>query len=350
MTKPKQKVSFTPEERTERILRRLIAAAEARDNLLAFARFMRSDPADVDDATKTTWETARHHRAIAGALTNVEQGAQKRLILTMQPRAGKTTLTSHLFVPWFLGRHPEKSVIVATYNDTFAGDHGRKIRDLMLTTQYRQVFPDVDIRNSSVASIQTLVTPQGGQAFFVGRGTAINGRGGDILIADDILKDGAEASSTTIRNDVWNWWNETFINRRMNDQAAVILCMTRWHSDDPIGRITDPVNDFYQREEAEQWNILNLPALAMLNDPLGRELGEPLWPERFSKESLEKRQRADPRGFESLFQGSPTRASGNLINEGWLKSYEPRELPKMEDMRIFLGTDFALSSKSGLPP
>lgn len=346
MAKPKTK-TLTAEDRAERILQRLIAAAEARDNLLAFARFMRPSPADIDDVNLTTWQTAKHHRAIADALHKIEDGSIKKLILTMQPRAGKTTLSTHLFVPWYLGRHPEQSIVVASYNDTFAADHGRKVRDLMLSPAYRQIFPDVDLRDVSTATVKGLVTPQGGEVFFVGRGSATTGRGGNILIADDLLSNAAEAASPTIRDGIWAWWNQVFRSRAMDDQAAIVLCMTRWHADDPPGRLIDPKNDHYSPEEAKLWHILSLPALAMKNDPLGRKLGEPLWPERFSKEFLERERAAiGPLAFESTYQGSPTVASGNLVNEGWLKSYEPGELPALDQMRIFIGTDFALSARS----
>lgn len=98
------------------------------------------------------------------------------------------------------------------------------------------------------------------------------------LIIDDLIKDDKEASSQAIRDQAWNWLTKVALTRRMG-KKLVIMTFTRWHSDDPIGRLTDPENPHYNLALAKKLKIINLPAIAEDNDPLGRKPGEPLWPD-----------------------------------------------------------------------
>jgi hypothetical protein len=101
---------------------------------------------------------------------------------------GKTTLASAMFPAWYVGRHPERSIIVATYNEHYSWDLGRKVRDIMVTPQYRQVFPDVDIKVGASA-VNRVETTRGGVVFAVGRGSSITGRGAHCILLDDPIKD-----------------------------------------------------------------------------------------------------------------------------------------------------------------
>ena len=123
------------------------------------------------------------------------------------PRVGKTTLASSMYPAWYIGRHPERSIIVATYNETYSWDLGRKIRDIMQTPQYRQVFPDLQIKKKS-AAVNRVETTDGGVVFCVGRGSAVTGRGAHTILLDDPLKDRKEADSVVIRDNLWQWYNQ----------------------------------------------------------------------------------------------------------------------------------------------
>jgi hypothetical protein len=109
--------------------------------------------------------------------------------------------------------------------------------------------------------------------------------------------------------------------------------MTRWHSDDIIGRITDPENPNYNAIEAKKWKIIRLPAIAEDDDPLGREPGEPLWPARYDLDFLESQQRLDPLGFAALYQQRPSVADGVLFRRENIRRYKPDELPA--DLRYY---------------
>jgi hypothetical protein len=136
-----------------------------------------------------------------------------------------------------------------------------------------------------------------------------------VLICDDLIKDDKEASSKAIRDQAWNWFTKVAMSRRMG-KKLVILTFTRWHADDPIGRLTDPENPLLQREARAKIKIINMPAIAEEDDPLGRKVGEPLWPDgpdKFDLEFLEEQQAARPAGFAALYQQRPSAADGDLF-------------------------------------
>jgi predicted phage terminase large subunit-like protein len=126
----------------------------------------------------------------------------------------------------------------------------------------------------------------------------------------------------------------------MTASASIVIVQTRWHEDDLIGRLTDPTNPHYSPEEAAKWKIINLPALAEDEDPLGRKKGELLWPERFDMEFMEAQRRLDPRGFSALYQGRPTAEDGDLFRRENIKYFNRKDLP--EDMRIYAASDHAV--------
>src|SRR5690606_21988997 len=122
----------------------------------------------------------------------------------------------------------------------------------------------------------------------------------------------------------------------------VLIIMTRWHSDDIVGRLTDPDNPHYNAVEAKGWKIINIPAIAEEDDPLGRKPGEALWPERYDLDFLAQQQRLDPLGFAALYQQRPTVADGVLFRRENIQRYKPDELP--EDLRYYAASDHAVAT------
>lgn len=330
--------------RQEKARRRLSAVLAARDDLVAFTRLMMADPNDPDDPSRSRYAPAKHHRAIALALQELEAGNYQRLIINMPPRHGKTELATKHFIPWYAGRNPHNSVVFGTYNEKFSLDIGRAVRDVINNPAYGQVFPTVAVREGSGAADRLEIQAGihvGGMLTFAGRGGTITGRGGDLLVIDDPIKDRKEANSAAIREQLWTWWTQVMRSRGMTDNAKVVLIQTRWHSDDLVGRITDPGNDFYDKEEAKLWNIIDLPALAFQDDLLGRAPDEPLWPERFGKTYLVSMRRSDPAGFSALYQGRPTPPGGVFFQENWIRTY--RKPPT--NLRIYAASDHAVSTE-----
>jgi predicted phage terminase large subunit-like protein len=325
-------------------LKRKRAILRARNDMIDFTRYVRPFPDKPDDVDFSLYEPVRHHKAVAAALEQVERGALPRLILVLPPRHGKTTLASHSFPAWFAGRNPQKSMIVTTYNEKFAWDFGRHVRGIMEDTPYSQIFPGTRLK-SGAASVDRLEIEGGGGLFFVGRGSSVTGRGGDVLILDDPIKDRREADSQTIRDQCWLWFKQVLSSRLMTEKGSIIIIMTRWHEDDIVGRLTDRNSAYYSDEEAKSWRIISLPALAVGDsDPLGRQPGEALWPERFSAKYLQIQKRSDPRGFQALYQGSPSPEDGSFFRASHIKTYKTfREMPDKETMRFYAASDHATS-------
>lgn len=331
------------------VLERAKMALEARDDLLKFTQFTRPDPTAPNDVSRTTYEAAPFHEEVCKALEAVERGEITQLIFCMPPRHGKSELATRRLAAWFSGRHPEQNVAVAAYSDAMANDFGGDVRAIMATPQFKQVFPQHKLRRGGNAK-DNLETVQGGRMVFVGRGGALTGRGAHCLLIDDLYKDHEEARSQAIRDQAWNWFTKVAMTRRMG-RKLVIITMTRWHSDDVIGRITDPENPHYNAVEAKRWKIIRIPAIAEEDDPLGRKPGEPLWPDgpdKFDLDFLLSQQRLDPLGFSALYQQRPTVADGTMFRRETIQYYTPEELPT--DLRIYCSSDHAVGTNQRNDP
>lgn len=321
---------------------RLLKARQARNDLIAFGELMMPDPQDPDDPHKSRYDAQYFHKAVAATLQEVEAGRIKRLLITFPPRHGKSQLTSRFFPAWFLGRNPYRHMMFATYNEPFAEDFGRDVRAIMQSDAYSQVFPKFEFRQGSTAA-NRLQSKEGGLAAFVGRGGSITGRGADLLVIDDPIKDHVEAASVTVRNDTWEWFNNTAMTRLMTDESCVIIIMTRWHEDDLIGRLTDPTNPHFNADEAKAWKIINIPAIAEAGDVLGRKVGEALWPSRFGIDYLSSIKSRNPRGFSALYQQRPSPEDGDHFTRDMIRGYVPHDLPKK--LRIYASSDHAVKLK-----
>lgn len=328
--------------RRKKILERLIRADKARDGLLDYTAFTMPDYRALDDATRTRYMKARVHQVIADALEKLERREILRLIINCAPRHGKSELASKRFMAWYSGRHPEEHLIFGTYNDTFAEDVGRAVRDNIQSNAHQQIFPEHRLKEGSAAA-KRLETTAGGILAFVGRGGSITGRGGHGIIIDDPIKDRQEADSKLIRDQLWTWFTQVIATRLMAPDSFIMLIQTRWHEDDLVGRLTDPMNPYYDPAEAARWTVIDLPAIAGENDPMGRQPGEALWPEKFPIKFLEAQRQLDPRGFQALYQGKPTSDSGTFFRASDIRTYKPDELPK--HLRYYIASDHAVSSK-----
>lgn len=322
------------------LLDREMTALAARDDLMVFTKFTMPDPEDMNNVHRTKYEAAPFHEAVARGLGDVESGKVRQLIFCMPPRHGKSELATRRLTAWYSGRHPDHDIIVAAAADGLAHDFGADVRAIMSSPQYKQVFPSHKLRRGGSAK-DNLQTVTGGRIIFAGRGGQINGRGAHLLLIDDLYKDDKEAQSPTIRDDAWNWFVRVALKRRMGKRLTIIT-MTRWHSDDIIGRLTDPENPHYSAVEAASWKIIRLPGIAEDDDPLGRKPGEALWPERYDVEYHLADQRRDPLGFAALTQQRPTVADGVLFRRETIQRYQPDDLP--DDLRIYCASDHAVAT------
>jgi predicted phage terminase large subunit-like protein len=267
---------------------------------------------------------ARHHRLLIDKLQAVSEGRLKRLMVFMPPGYAKSTYSSIHFPAWWIGKNPRKSIIMCSYDSDLAVGFGRRVRNIVGSDEYANIFGFGLRGDSKSADSWAVDAPdkvpgeQGGEYKAVGVGSGITGRRADLGLIDDPIKGRAESDSIATRNKLWDWYRSDF-RTRLKPGAAVVLVNTRWHEDDLAGRILpdkfDGRSGVYRAKDGEEWDVLSLQALAEFeDDPLGRSIGEPLWPEFFDLASLlQERESQGSRNWESLFQQRPTTREGTLF-------------------------------------
>jgi predicted phage terminase large subunit-like protein len=219
-------------------------------------------------------------------------------------------LVSEIFPAWFLGRNPVDFVIDTSYSDALARTFSERAREHFRT--FNGTLWDVGVSRSSASKSRWTIQQYGGGYIAAGAGGPISGFGARVAIIDDPVKNWQQAQSVTVRDTIWDWFRST-LRTRLTPDGAIILITTRWHSDDLVGRAIQAMNE--GGEDADQWEILNLPAVAEENDILGRKPGDPLWPERYGSEFLRKTQVAlGPSIWMALFQGRPHHKEGAMFN------------------------------------
>jgi predicted phage terminase large subunit-like protein len=313
------------------------------------------------------YKAAAHHRLVGEYLELVEtylrtkgQTGIGRLLILEPPRHGKSEQMSRHFPAWVLGQLPDTRIILTSYNADLAAKFSRAARDIVLSTEYRAIFGDLANSDSPIElsedsrSVKAwdLAAPHRGGMMSAGVGGGITGSGANLFLVDDPFKNREEAESESHRKSVWEWWTSTAYTR-LEDGAAVIGSLTRWHGDDWAGRLlkamaTDP--------KADRWVLLSLPAVweppappkeksfeafrqeQMLEgiwieerDPLDRRPGQALWPEKYNEEDLERiRVNVGEYDYEALYQQSPYSRTGNFFRREWFTIVEAP--PKVEDI------------------
>jgi predicted phage terminase large subunit-like protein len=255
-----------------------------------------------------SYERAPHLELLCEHLEALERREINRLIVAMPPRHGKSLHVSQVFPSWWLGRRPRESAILASYASELAEQNSRRARACAQDASYP--FPDVRVSDESSA-VGRWHTTQGGGVLAAGVGAGITGWGADLLVVDDPVKDAEEASSEAMLERIWQWWTQVALTRLMPN-AAVLLTMTRWSEGDLVGRVLES-------ENAGEWAVLALPALAEEDDALGRAEGEALWAARYDRAALDHR-RVDlgARAFNALYQQRPSSATGGTFQRTWL--------------------------------
>lgn len=243
----------------------------------------------------------------------------------MPPRHGKSELASKRFPAWCLGRNPSRQIIAASYNSDLANDFGRNVRNIVAEPEFGQVFPGVGLAPDSQAA-NRMNTNHGGAYVAAGVGTAVTGRGAHIALIDDPFKDREEADSERRRELVWDWYRSTLYTRLMPG-GAIVLIQTRWHDDDLAGRLL--------AQEADQWEVLELPAI--------NDAGEALWPEWYDRAALERiKATIGPREWSALYQQKPQPDEGTFFKREWFRTWSV--LPKL---RYYGTSDYAVTDGGG---
>jgi len=257
---------------------------------------------------------APHLDLIDKVFRDIARGKPRKVLITMPPRHGKSRRAARWAPLWYLSKHPDHRVMIASYSADLADDHGRWIRDAIVS--YGE---QINVRlhaGSKAANRFDLADAEGnrleGGLVTAGVGGGLTGKGAHLAIVDDPIKDAADAESPTMRRRLWDWWTSV-LNTRIEPGGSIIVIQTRWHEKDLAGRILEG-------EDASDWICLDLPAICdSEDDPLGRPIGRPLWPVRYGRKALAKIKKAvGERVWWSLYMQKPRPLEGGVWKWPWI--------------------------------
>ena len=313
--------SFSPDEVVEidRIVDELASRKQnelAYNDLIEFCKRMQPD-----------YIVGKHHRILSKMLMDIEQGNKDRICVNIPPRHGKSQLVSIYFPAWFLGRNPNKKVMMVSHTTDLAVDFGRKVRNLIATDEYKSIFPTVALSIDS-KSAGRWNTNVGGEYYACGIGSSIAGRGADLLLVDDPHSEQDVINGNfEVFEKAYEWF--TFGARtRLMPGGRVAIIQTRWHMDDLTGRVT---RDMVNNDRSDQYEVVEFPAIIDTADKKNKPIQKPLWPEFFDLDALLRTKASMPTfQWNAQYQQNPTSAEGSIIKREWWKKWPHDKLPALK--------------------
>jgi len=289
----------------------------AYDDLIEFCKLMMPE-----------FIVGKHHRILADLLMDIERGEKDRICVNIPPRHGKSQLVSIFFPAWFLGRNPDKKVMMVSHTTDLAVDFGRKVRNLIALDDYRSIFPTVKLAQDS-KSAGRWNTNVGGEYYACGIGSALAGRGADLLLVDDPHSEQDVINGNfSVFDKAYEWF--TFGARtRLMPGGRVAIIQTRWHLDDLTGRV---VRDMSKNERADQYEVVEFPAiLDVVSKKTKKTTQKPLWPEFFDLEALLRTKASMPVfQWNSQYQQQPTTEEAAIVKREWWNEWTPETPPSCE--------------------
>ena len=284
------------------------------------------------DFVRYIWPDAilgAHHRKMSDAFDRIANGTLKRLIVNMPPRHSKSEFASYLLPAYLMGRDPRLQIIEATHTAELATRFGRKVRDLMDSDTYKELFSEVQLKADSKAAGRW-DTNRGGAYFAVGVGGAVTGRGADLLIIDDPHSE-QDAMSDLALDNAWEWY-QGGPRTRLQPGGAIVLVMTRWGTKDLTARLLKAQTSHH----ADRWEVIEFPAIL--------PSGKPLWPEFWKVEELEAvRASLSVQKWNAMYQQQPTNDEGAILKREWWRKWERDDPPAVD--YIIQSYDTAYSKK-----
>ena len=273
---------------------------------------------------KEVWPTfiaGRHHAKMADAFERVARGECKRLIINMPPRHTKSEFASYLLPAWFLGKYPGKKIIQCSHTAELAVGFGRKVRNLVDTETYHNIFPDLSLASDSKAAGRWN-TSKGGDYFAIGVGGAVTGKGADVLIIDDPHSE-QEAAIAETNPDIYDKtyeWYTSGPRQRLQPGGSIVIVMTRWSKRDLTGQI---LKDAAANDSLDEWEVIEFPAIL--------PSGNPLWPEFWDLEELEKVKRDVPNSkWMAQYQQNPISESAAIVKREWWMEWDSDIPPRCD--------------------
>jgi predicted phage terminase large subunit-like protein len=309
-----QQISGLPEDQQVEILDLL--------DQLKNAKTRQSAKSDFLSFVKVVWPAfieGEHHKVMADAFNRIADGSLKRLIINMPPRHTKSEFASHLFPAWFLGKYPEKKVIQTAHTAELAVGFGRKVRNLVNSEDYQDVFKDVSLSSDSKAAGRWS-TNKMGEYFAIGVGGAVTGKGADVLVIDDPHSEQEAAMNDPSIYDKTYEWYTSGPRQRLQPGGAICIVMTRWSKRDLTGQI---IKSSIERGGADEWEVIELPAIL--------PSGSPLWPGFWPIDQLEALKSELPLSkWSAQYQQDPTSEEGAIVKREWWRQWEGRNPPRCD--------------------
>ena len=265
----------------------------------------------IEQDGRGNWQRAPHLEILCSKLEAVERGDINRLMVFLPPRSGKSEVTSKKFPAWYLGRHPDREIILASYAADLAYDFSRIARETL--SEWGHLWGVALSGDSSAVKRWGLDGHRGGM-MAAGVGGPITGRGAHVALIDDPIKNWQDAQSPVLREKAWGWYKST-LRTRLAPGGAIVLIMTRWHEDDLAGRLI--------LDASEEWDIVKLPAYSEQTDRY-------LWEARFSRAEYEATKKAlGSHLWSAMYQQEPHPEEGGILKRQWWKFY--RQAPSHFD-------------------
>lgn len=254
------------------------------------------------------WYSANHLQQIARILEQVEAGRVKRVAVSIAPRHWKSSLTSEKFAAWYLGLHPNRSIILASHNVTLAQKFSRTVRDLIeYSSEYREIFPNSRLKTDS-RNIDDWLVVGGNRSSFrtAGVNSGIAGYGAHLIIVDDLFGTYEQAASETYRSNAWDWYRG-ILRGRLEPNGAIVLVNSRWHESDTIGMVQQAEKE----AGGEHYEFINIPV---------HDGTKYLWEDRWSPQEYENLRAAVGEAvWGTQYMGVPEKQEGNLIKRKWFE-------------------------------
>ena len=270
-----------------------------------------------------------HHRKIAKKFEDIANGKIKRLIVNMPPRHTKSEFASYLFPAWMVGKNPKLKIIQTTHTGELAVRFGRKMKNLVDTSEFAQVFDECKIAADSKAAGRW-ETNQGGEYYAAGIGGAITGRGADLLIIDDPHSE-QDALSETAMDSAYEWYTSG-PRQRLQPGGSIVIVMTRWSTKDLTGKLLNAQTE----PKADKWEVVEFPAIMPSNNPV--------WPNYWKLEELEAvKASLSEAKWQAQWQQNPTSEEGSIIKREWWKEWRQKDIPDL--IHIIQSYDTAFSKK-----
>lgn len=276
---------------------------------------------------------------VARKVAEAVRTPRSRLVVSLAPQQGKSTLTSIYGGLFALVDDPDRRVATCSYSLDLARTHTRKVRNLIeqfgtgaTDPATGEALPDrlgIGLARDHHAAADWSVLGHRGASLAVGVSGALTGKAVDLMFIDDPHKDREEADSETMRGRVWDWWTSV-ARTRLSPTGSVVIIATRWHESDMIGRLL--------AEQPEVWETVNVPAQATpgVPDALERPLGEWLESARGTTEAdwLDARRDVGERAWASLYLGVPSPPAGGLFRREWIDTHRVEEAPELDPVAI----------------